>query len=77
LNSGRELAKARGTKMGRPKGSSLPKEAFLAKYSEVVRHLKRGKNSIREIAKLARTSVSTVQRVKTILEKKESPKIKN
>lgn len=77
LNSGRELAKVKGVRMGRPKGSSLSKEAFLAKHPEVVKHLKRGKNSIREIAKLARTSVSTVQRVKTILEKNESPKIKN
>jgi DNA invertase Pin-like site-specific DNA recombinase len=69
LNSGRELAKSRGVKMGRPLGTTISREALLAKYPEVVKHLKRGKNSIREIAKLAKTSVSTVQRVKTILEK--------
>lgn len=69
LNSGRELAKSRGVKMGRPLGTTISREALLAKYPEVVKHLKRGKNSIREIAKLAKTSISTVQRVKAILEK--------
>lgn len=66
LNSGRELAKKRGVAMGRPKGSSLSDEELTAKYPEVVKHLKKGKNSIREIAKLAGVSVSTVQRVKAI-----------
>lgn len=69
LNSGRELAKAKGIKMGRPKGSSLSKDALLAKHHEVVKYLKRGKNSIREIAKLAGVSGSTVQRVKALIEK--------
>lgn len=64
LNSGRELAKKKGIRMGRPKGSSLSDEALAAKYPEVVKHLKKGKNSIREIAKLTGVSVSTIQRVK-------------
>ena len=64
LNSGYELAKARGVKMGRPKGAT---EDLLQKYPEVVKHLRKGKNSIREIAKLTGVSVSTVQRVKAAL----------
>lgn len=64
LNSGRELAKKKGVKMGRPKGSALSDEDLQAKYPEVVKHLKKEKNSIREISKLTGVSVSTVQRVK-------------
>ena len=67
LNSGRELAKKRGVSMGRPKGSSLSDEALAAKYPDVVKHLRKGKNSIREIAKLTGVSVSTIQRVKSTL----------
>ena len=68
LNSGRALAKSKGVKMGRPKGSALTNEDIQAKYLEVVRHLRKGKNSIREIAKLTGISISTVQRVKASLE---------
>lgn len=64
LNSGRELAKKKGVKMGRPKGSALSDEDLQAKYPEVVKQLKKEKNSIREISKLTGVSVSTVQRVK-------------
>ena len=67
LNSGRELAKKKVVKMGRPKGSTLTNEDIQAKYPEVLRHLRKGKNSIREIAKLTGVSVSTVQRVKASL----------
>lgn len=38
-----------------------------AKYPEVVKHLRKEKNSIREIAKLTGVSVSTIQRVKKSL----------
>ena len=64
LNSGRALAKSKGVRMGRPKGSALSSDDIQAKYPEVVKHLRKGKNSIREIAKLTGVSVSTVQRVK-------------
>lgn len=64
LNSGRELAKKRGVTMGRPKGAT---DDLLKKYPEVVKHLRKGKNSIREIAKLTGVSVSTIQRVKRSL----------
>lgn len=67
LNSGRELAKKKGVKMGRPKGSALSKEDIQTKYPEVVKHIRKGKNSIREIAKLTGLSVSTIQRVKASL----------
>lgn len=78
LNSGRELAKKKGVRMGRPKGSSLSDEALAAKYPEVVKHLKKGKNSIREIAKLTGVSVSTVQRVKAAMfEKWLAPALKD
>ncbi|MBO7192265.1 MAG: DUF3853 family protein [Bacteroidales bacterium] len=50
------------------KGSALTKEDLQAKYPEVVRHIKKGKNSIREIAKLTGVSVSTIQRVKASIE---------
>lgn len=63
LNSGRELGKRKGVKMGRPVGSSLSAEDIQKKYPEVVKHIRKGKNSIREIAKLTGVSVSTVQRV--------------
>ena len=62
LNSGRELAKRKGVRIGRPKGSSLSDEALATKYPEVVKHLRKGKNSIREIANLKGMSVSTTQR---------------
>ena len=67
LNSGRELAKKRGVAMGRPKGTTLSSDDIVRKYPEVVKHLRKGKNSIREIAKLTGVSVSTVQRVKACL----------
>ena len=67
LNSGRELAKKKGVKMGRPKGSALSKEDIQTKYPEVVKHIRKGKNSIREIAKLTGLSVSTIQRVNASL----------
>ena len=67
LNSGRALAISKGVRMGRPKGSTLSSDDIQAKYPEVVKHLRKGKNSIREIAKLTGVSVSTVQRVKANL----------
>ena len=65
LNSGRTLAKKKGVRMGRPKGSALSDDDLIAKYPEVVKHLRKGKNSIREIAKLTGVSASTIQRIKS------------
>lgn len=63
LNSGRELAKAKGVKMGRKAGSKKTEEQFYEQYSSVIRQLKKGQ-SVRNTAKLCGVSVSTVQRVK-------------
>ena len=63
LNSGRDLAKANGVKMGRKVGSVKSKEKKAEEYAPVIRSLKKGK-SIRDTAKLCDVSISTVQRVK-------------
>ena len=63
LNSGRELAKQKGIKMGRKEGSIRSKEQKAEEYKQVIKELKRG-TSIRKTAKLCDVSVSTVQRVK-------------
>ena len=66
LNSGRERAKEKGVKMGRPEGSRMSDKDLLAKYPEVAKKLRKGL-SIREVSKICGRSVSTVQRVKKIL----------
>jgi len=63
LNSGRELAKAKGVKMGRKVGSVKSKEQKAEEYSNVIKHLKKGQ-SIRNTATLCGVSVSSVQRIK-------------
>lgn len=63
LNSGRELAKKRGVKMGRKKGSVMTIEQKQEKYTELIRALKRGL-SIRVASKVCNVSISTVQRIK-------------
>ncbi|MDP4276331.1 MAG: recombinase family protein [Bacteroidota bacterium] len=63
LNSGRENYIQRGGKLGRTKGSKKPLEAKKEEYKLVLSLLKRG-TSIRNAAKLANTSISTVQRLK-------------
>ncbi len=63
LNSGRELAKKRGVKMGRKVGSVQTIEQKQQKYAELIRALKRGL-SIRVAAKVCNVSFSTAQRIK-------------
>ena len=63
LNSGRELAKVKGVKMGRKIGSVKTKEQKQEEYAKVIRALRAGK-SVRDTAKICEVSVSTVQRVK-------------
>ena len=63
LNSGRELAMAKGVKMGRKVGSVKSKKQKAEEYSNVIKHLKKGQ-SVRNTAILCKVSVSTVQRVK-------------
>ena len=66
LNSGRERAKEKGVKMGRPEGSKMSDKDLLSKYPEVAKKLRKGL-SIREVAKLCGVSSATVQRVKKII----------
>lgn len=60
------LAKAKGNYKGRERGSKEPKDVFLSKYPEVVKHLKKGQ-SIRNTMKLAGVSLGTVQKVKRMV----------
>lgn len=66
LNSGRESAKKKGVKMGRPEGSKMSNKDLLKKYPEAVKML-RNKYTIRQVAKSCEISMNTVQRVKKAL----------
>ena len=63
LNSGRELAKVKGVKMGRKIGSIKSREQKQEEYAKVIRALRAGK-SVRDTAAICGVSISTVQRVK-------------
>ena len=63
LNSGRENYIAKGGKLGRNKNSFKTTETKKEEYKQVISLLKKG-TSIRNTAKLANVSVSTVQRIK-------------
>lgn len=67
LNSGRRKAIENGKRMGRPKGSVLTKEQLLDKYPSVVRKLRKGGLSMREVAAVCGVSLATVQRVAAAL----------
>ena len=63
LNSGKAQYIAKGGKLGRKLGSIKTQEQKKEEYKEVITLLKRG-YSVRNVAKLANVSNSTVQRVK-------------
>lgn len=63
LNSGRESYIAKGGKLGRKEGSIKTIEQKKEEYKEVISLLKK-EYSIRNVAKLANVSMSTVQRIK-------------
>lgn len=63
LNSGRELYKERGGKLGRKVGSVKTKEQKSEQYKGVIKRLKNGEK-IRDIAVLEKVGISTVQRIK-------------
>lgn len=65
------IAVAQGKYKGRVKGTTTSDKDFLKKYDSVVKELKFGANSMRKIAKLCDTSLSTVTRVKIIIDKRE------
>lgn len=67
INSGLAEARRKGVTLGRPKGSTLETEDFLAKHRDLVKLLRAGQ-SIRNAAKIAGKGVSTVQRVKAALD---------
>ena len=66
LQSGREIAKMKGKRMGRPKGTGMTKEELLAKYPKAVKRLQAGR-TIREVAGECGLSTKTVQRIKNAL----------
>ena len=66
LQSGREIAKEKGKKMGRPDGTGMTKEELLAKYPKAVKRLLAGR-TIREVAGECELSTKTVQKIKNAL----------
>lgn len=64
---GIEIAKIQKKYVGRLKGAIQSDEQLLLRHSDIVKHLKIGKNSLREIAMLTGKSVNTIQKVKQIL----------
>lgn len=65
LHQGRELAKVKGVKMGRKKGSIETREQKAVKHADIIRCLKKG-CSIRDTAKICSVGISTVQRMKKV-----------
>lgn len=63
LNSGRQSYVASGGKLGRKVGSVKTADQKKEEYKEAIALLKRG-YSVRNVAKLAKVGVSTVQRIK-------------
>ena len=64
LSQGRELAKLKGIKMGRKIGSVKTREQKELEYAKVIKLLRKGDMSLRNIAKLCDVSLSSVQRIK-------------
>jgi DNA invertase Pin-like site-specific DNA recombinase len=60
------IAKAKGNYKGRQRGTKETRDEVLHKYPDVVKHLKKGQ-SLRNTVKLAGVSLSTVQKVKSLL----------
>ena len=63
------IAKANKIYKGRLKGTVESDEEILAKYKEVVKHLRK-KQSLRNTAKLSGVALGTVQKVRGILQKR-------
>jgi DNA invertase Pin-like site-specific DNA recombinase len=63
IKSGLAEARRKGVKLGRPKGTTLPRDQFLRRHKDIVRLLK-SNHSVRNTAKIAGKGISTVQRVK-------------
>lgn len=67
IKSGLETAKRNGKKLGRPSGVIESGDDVLAKYPTVVRQLRSGVLSVRQVAKICDVSPNTVQKVKQAL----------
>jgi DNA invertase Pin-like site-specific DNA recombinase len=67
VKSGLEAAKRRGKTLGRPTGSSKNEREIVKEYPAIVRALKAGELSIRQIAKLNDVAPNTVMKVKRAL----------
>jgi DNA invertase Pin-like site-specific DNA recombinase len=67
INSGLAEARRKGVTLGRPEGTTLDRETFLAKHKDVQKQLKAGQ-SVRNTAKITGKGTSTVQRVKLALD---------
>jgi DNA invertase Pin-like site-specific DNA recombinase len=63
INSGLAEARRKGVTLGRPKGTTMSRDAFLATHRDVLRQIRAGQ-SVRNAAKITGKSVSTVQRVR-------------
>ena len=62
------LAKAKGTYKGRDKGTKETDLVFLAKYKNVISYLQKDlPPTLKEIAKLCDSNITTVQKVKKVL----------
>lgn len=66
IHSGIAAAKRKGVHCGRPFGTSLSREDFLAKHRDICRHLRAG-HSVRHVAKIVGKGISTVQRVQSAM----------
>lgn len=61
------LAKAQGIYKGRVSGSKEDTNIFLNKHQDIIKHLKKGRLTLKEIAEITRKSKTTVQKVKHIM----------
>ncbi len=65
--SGQQEARRQGKHIGRKAGSVKSQQEVLSNYPRVVKQLKEGNNSIREIAAICGVSKNTVSKVKALL----------
>ena len=65
-DSGRRRYIEKGGTLGRPKGSTKTEEQRIAENQDIITYLKKG-YTIRDTAKLTGKSISSVQRVKKII----------
>jgi len=65
IKSGLAEARRKGIRLGRPKGTTMPRDVLLHKHKDILRQLRAGQ-SVRNTAKITGKGVSTVQRVKLV-----------